>query len=49
MSTYSEVGFDLVIVGVAGHVFDFLVVFSHRAYCRGVGVEGSHSGEGFPL
>lgn len=43
--TYSEVGIDLVIVDVAGHVFDFRVEFSHRAYCRGIGSQGSHGCE----
>ena len=45
MATYSEVRIDLVIVDVAGHVFDFRVEFSHRAYCRGIGVQSSHGGE----
>ena len=47
--TYSEVGIDLVIVDVAGHVFDFRVEFSHRTYCRGIGSQGSHGCEWISL
>ena len=46
--TYSEVRIDLVIVDVAGHVFDFRVELSHRPYCRGIGVQGSHGCEYVP-